>query len=91
MSGFFDLTNIPAPDLDKLLCSCFKYLRKKDGSDYEPDTVSSLQRSIDRHITEQKLLFNILKDDAFSRSRSVLATRRKSLVKDGCGNKPNAS
>ncbi|CAH3140037.1 unnamed protein product, partial [Porites evermanni] len=66
MSGFFDLTNIPAPDLDKLLCSFFKDLRKKDGSDYEPDTVSSLQRSTERHITEQKLLFDILKDDAFS-------------------------
>ena len=90
MSGFFDLTNIPAPDLDKLLCSFFKDLRKKDGSDYEPDTVSSLQRSTERHITEQKLLFDILKDDAFSRSRSVLATKRKSLVKEGRGNKLNA-
>ena len=49
---FFDITNIPAPDLDKLL-------RKKDGSDYEPDTVSSIQKSIQRHITEQKLPFNI--------------------------------
>ena len=90
MSGFFDLTNIPAPDLDKLLCSFFKDLRKKDGRDYEPDTVSSLQRSTERHITEQKLLFDILKDDAFSRSRSVLATKRKSLVKEGRGNKLNA-
>ena len=45
----------------------------------------------DWHITEQKLLFNILKDDAFSRSRSVLTTKRKSLVKEGRGSKPNAS
>ena len=91
ISGCFDITNIPAPDLDKLLCSFFKDLRKKDGSDYEPDTVSSFQKSIQRHITEQKLPFNILKDDAFSRSRSVLAAKRKSLVKEGRGNKPNAS
>ena len=91
MSGCFDITDIPAPDLDKLLCSFFKDLRKKDGSDYEPDTVSSFQKSIQRHITEQKLPFNILKDDAFSRSRSVLAAKRKSLVKEGRGNKPNAS
>jgi len=33
----------------------------------------------------------LLKDDAFSRSRSVLAAKRKCLVKEGCGNKPNAS
>ena len=91
MSGCFDITDIPAPDLDKLLCSFFKDLRKKDGSDYEPDRVSSFQKSIQLQITEQKLPFKILKDDAFSRSRSVLAAKRKSLVKEGRGNKPNAS
>ena len=91
MSGWIDITDIPAPDLDKLLCSFFKDLRKKDGSDYEPDRVSSFQKSIQLHITEQKLPFKILKDDAFSRSRSVLAAKRKSLVKEGRGNKPNAS
>ena len=91
MSVFFNTTNIPAPDFDKLLCSFFKDLRKKDGSDYEPGTVSSFQKSIQRHITEKKQPFNILKDDAFSRSRSVLAAKRKSLVKEGRGKKPNAS
>ena len=91
MSGWIDITDIPAPDLDKLLCSFFKDLRKKDDSDYEPDTVSSFQKSNQRHIPEQKLPFNILKDDAFSRSRSVLVAKRKSLVKEGRGNKPNAS
>ena len=91
MSDFFDITNVPAPDLYKLLCSFFKALRKKDSSDYEPDTVSSFQKSIQHHITEQKLPFNILKDDAFSRSSSILAAKRKSLVKEGRGNKPNTS
>ena len=91
MMSCFDITNIPAPDLEKLLCSFFKDLTKNDGSDYEPDTVSSFQKSIQRHITEQKLPFNILKDDVFSRSRSVFASERKSLVTEGRGNKPNAS
>ena len=91
MSGWIDITDIPAPDLDKLLCSFFKDLRKKDDSDYEPDTVSSFQKSNQRHIPEQKLPFNTLKDDAFSRSRSVLVAKRKSLVKEGRGNKSNAS
>ena len=91
MSGWIDITDIPAPDLDKLLWSFFKDLRKKDDSDYGPDTVSSFQKSNQRHFSEQKLPFNILKDDAFSRSRSVLAAKRKSLVKEGRGNKPNAS
>lgn len=53
--------------------------------------VSSFEKNIQRHITEQKLPFTIFKDDAFSRSRSVLAAKRKSLVKEGRGNKLNAS
>ena len=57
------MTNVPAPDLDKLLCSVFKGLRKKDASNYELDTVSSFQKNIQRHITEQKLPFNILKEE----------------------------
>ena len=57
------MTDTPASDLDKLLCSVFKDLRKKDASDYEMDTVSSFQKSIQPHITEQKLPFNILKEE----------------------------
>jgi len=48
------------------------------------------KKYIQRHIGELKLPFNILRDDPFSRSREVLASKRKNLVKQGRGNKPNA-
>ena len=46
-----DLQNIPPTELDRLLGHFFISVRKSDGSKYEPDTLTSLQRSIDRHLT----------------------------------------
>ncbi|XP_078352417.1 uncharacterized protein KIAA1958-like [Oculina patagonica] len=81
---------VPADVLDKLLGKFFKDVRKRDGAEYEPDSISSFQRSIQRRLKELKLPFNILQDKEFSRSREVLAAKRKNLVKQGRGNKPNA-
>ena len=68
----------------------FKDVRKQNGGEYEPDSLSSFQRSIQRRLKELKLSFNILKDEEFCRSREVLAVKRKNLVKQGRGNKRNA-
>lgn len=87
----FEIKAIPVPELDKLLSKFFKNIRKKNGEEYEPDSLSSFQKSIQRRIGELKLPYNILTDDAFSRSREVLASKRKNLVKQGRGGKPNAS
>jgi len=76
--------------LDKFLGKCFKDVRKKDGGEYEPDSLSSFHRSIQRRLKELKLQVNILQDKEFRRSREVLATKRASLVKQGQGNKPKA-
>ena len=73
------------------MCHFFKDVRKKTGEEYEPDTLSSFHRSIQRRVGEFKLPFNILKDEVFCRSRQVLAAKRKNLVKQGKGNRPNAT
>ena len=89
-NGSFNVKNVPADALDKLLGKFFKDVRKQNGGEYEPDSLSSFQRSIQRRLKELKLSFNILKDEEFCRSREVLAAERKNLVKQGRGNKPNA-
>ena len=53
-------------------------------------TVFQVHKSIQHHIKEVKLPYNIRKDDGFSRSRDILTAKRKNLVKQGWGNKPNA-
>ena len=40
---------------------------------------------------EEGSLINILKDNEFSKSREVLAAKRKNLVRQGKGNRPNAT
>ena len=82
--------NVPAATLDKLLGKFFKEKKKQNGGEYEWDSISSFQKSIQRHLKELKLSFNILQDEEFRRSRKVLAAKRKNLVKKGRGNKPNA-
>ena len=85
-----NVMNIPAATRDKLLGKFFKDVRKQNGDGYEPDSISSFQKSIQRHLKELKLPFNILQDEEFHCSREVLAAKRKNLVKQERGNKPNA-
>ncbi|XP_053403213.1 uncharacterized protein LOC128558312 [Mercenaria mercenaria] len=68
--------------------SCFfSAVRKRDGSEYEPDTISAIQNSLDRHLKENKVKFSIKRDEGFSHSNRVLESKRKSLKSQGKGNK----
>jgi len=44
--------NVPAATLDKLLGKFFKIVCKQNGGEYEPDSISSIQKSIQRHLKE---------------------------------------
>ena len=84
--------NLPAAELDHLLGKFFMNIRKKNGQEYEPDSISGIQRSIQRYLSEKGSSFNILKDKDFEKSRKVLAAKRKSLIHEhGKGNKPQAA
>ena len=82
---------LTAAELDKLLSKFFKDVKKENGEEYEPSSLTSFQRSFQRYFSEKKLPFNIFEDEEFSRCRQVLAAKRKSLVQSGRGNKPNAT
>ena len=90
--GDKEILDLPADDLDHLLAKFFKDVRKINGDEYEPDTLSGFQRSIQRFLSDGKSPFNILEQKEFQMSRKVLAAKRKSLVqKAGKGNRPNAT
>ncbi|KXJ14551.1 EGF-like repeat and discoidin I-like domain-containing protein 3 [Exaiptasia diaphana] len=87
-----EIETLPANELDHLLSKFFMHVKKSDaGSDYEPSTVSSFQRSIQRYLDDKKRELNIFKDKEFNTSRMVLQAKRKSLVQAGKGNKPLAT
>ena len=47
-------------------------MRKKDSSDYEPDSLRVMLASLDRHLTEAGSRISIAKDGEFVNSRKVL-------------------
>ena len=82
---------IPLAELDSLLSNFYFTVKKKDNTEYEPDTLSSMSRSIQRHLDDKKARVNILQDEEFKVSREVLKSKRRELRKQGKGNKPNAT
>ena len=89
--GDIEISALPLQALDRLLCKFFMNVKRQDGTDYEPSTLGSYQRSIKRYLDEKKYSGNILEDKEFEQSRKVLVARRKALVKNGKGNKPQAT
>ena len=61
--------DLPAADLDRILSKFFKDVRKVNGEEYEPDTLSGFQRSIQRFLSDRKSHFNVLIDKEFETSR----------------------
>ena len=53
----------PSEDLNSLLCNFYITAKKKDNSKYEPDTMFSFPRSIQRLLDENNAKVNILKDE----------------------------
>jgi integrase len=85
------ILNLPPNELDHLLGKFFKDVKKINGEEYEPSSLTGLQRSIQRFLSDSGSKINILKDDEFAFSRKVLEAKRKNLVVQGKGNRPNAT
>ncbi|XP_052705738.1 uncharacterized protein LOC128181386 [Crassostrea angulata] len=78
---------IPVYDLDMHLARFFTNAKKASGEDYEPDTLKSIQGSVNRYLAEKKLNINIITDKEFKHSRDVLLSKRKLRRQLGKGNR----
>ena len=75
-----------------LLCKFFKNVKKVDGTEYEPGTLTSFQRSLQRSLNESGSSINIIDGEKFKLSREVLSSKRRQLVVEhGKGNRPQAA
>ncbi|VDH94680.1 Hypothetical predicted protein [Mytilus galloprovincialis] len=77
---------IPVTELDKCLARFFMTVKKDDESNYEPQSVRSMQSSISRYLTE-KCAINIMVDKEFHHSRDVMSAKLKQLKSIGMGAK----
>ncbi len=86
------LNEIPANELNLLLCRFFMTITKKDGSMYEPSSFKSFQRSVQRFLNFASSPLNIFKDKEFAKSREVLVARKCQLVESFAkGNRPQSA
>jgi len=86
-----ELQVLPSAELNRLLSHFFKTVTKANGEEYEPGTLTSFQRSIDRHLRDVGQTRSILRDPEFEGSRQVLEAKRKLLRRQGKGRTPNAA
>ena len=80
---------IPPEDLDTYLGEWMLNLKKADGSDYEPDSITSFHCGVSRYLKDNGYGVNIVNDSRFETSNRVLKAKRKQLKSAGLGNKPN--
>ena len=85
------IEDIPAVELDRILCKFFMSAKTLKGELYEPDSLTSFFNSFQRVLETRGSAVNLKSDETFARTRSVLKSRRKELVKLGKGNQPNAT
>jgi hypothetical protein len=86
-----DVLSFPQVELDGLLCRFIIEVRKLNGDNFEPDSLSTIHKNLQRYLFENNYSGNILKEVIFDKSRQVLAAKRKELTKLGHGNKPHAT
>ena len=87
-----EIEDIPADELNLLICRLIMEKKKKDGEAYEPGTLQSFQRSFQCYLNDKNSKMNILKDQEFKKSREVLLSKKKQLVvEEAKGNRPHAA
>ena len=91
INEFRELHEIPECDLDNILCQFFMKVKTRNGSLYEPDSLTSIRNSLQRVLFDRGSKINLREGKNFEKSRQVLSSRRKQLTKLGKGNKPNAT
>ena len=77
--------------MDNALGQFYAEIKRKDGKDYEPDSLRVMQAAIQCYLVKKQRYINILSDPEFSSSRSVLEGKAKILRQNGYARRPNAS
>jgi len=75
--------------LNKILEQFYATVRKKDGDDYEPDSLRVMVTAIDRFLSEKEYKYSIIRDRQFKSSKQVLEGKARLLRQEGKGKRPN--
>ena len=78
-----------ASELDEILQHFFAEVKKKDGSNYEPDLLRTMLGALDRYFRNAGYRFRIIRDDEFVECRQVLNGKAIELREMGKGKRRN--
>ena len=84
-----DIHTLPPFELDVILQSFYAEIKKQNGDDYEPNSLSAMQTSIDRYLKYNRYPHSILCNRDFATCRSVLEGKARFMRENGKGNRPN--
>ena len=78
-------------ELSRLLKHFYWEIRTAKGDEFEPSSLKTIQRGLDRYLQEKNTGFSIIRDEDFANANKALDAKVKFLKKSGKGNKPNAA
>ena len=79
-----------APEkLDKVLSNFYTEVKKKDGDDYEPESLNIMQSAIKWYLKEKNYPLSIVRSREFHSSQVILNVKTISLRQQGKGKRPN--
>ena len=85
------VVDIEPGTLDQYVGSFILDIRKADGSEYEPDSLTSFHRSINRKLEEFGYPYSLVDSKEFKLSKKVLESKRRELKQKGMGNRKNVA
>jgi len=83
------IETLPPTELDQILQVFYAEVKKTNGEDFEPNSLSALQNGIERYLKDRNYNFSILRSTEFKTSRSVLEGKARLLREAGKGKRPN--
>ena len=78
-------------ELSRLLKHFFWEIRTAKGDEFEPSSLKTIQRGLERYLQEKNTGFSIIRDEDFANANKALDAKVKFLKKSEKGNKPNAA
>ena len=83
------LCELSASEVDVVLENFFAELKKKDGTDYEPESLQTMLATLDRFFRSSGCKYSIAKDKEFTESMKVLNRKAIELREQGKGKRKN--
>jgi len=64
--------NMAPADVDEVLAQFYAEVKRKDGDDYEPESLKIMQSAIERHLKDNNYPLSIVRGREFHNSQQIL-------------------